>query len=85
MKTRIAETDRYTGPGVPVRLDTPGMEQTQGLIRGLIGSGTDPDEIALRVIEGIEQRALYIISNPGNLFEGVRARFDAITAAGPKR
>ena len=61
------------------------MEQTQGLIRGLIGSGTDPDEIALRVIEGIEQRALYIISNPGNLFEGVRARFDAITAAGPKR
>jgi hypothetical protein len=37
------------------------------------------------VIEGIEQRALYIISNPDVLWDGVRGRFDAVLAAGPKR
>jgi NAD(P)-dependent dehydrogenase (short-subunit alcohol dehydrogenase family) len=85
VRTRIAETDRYARPGTPARAETLEAQQVQGLLKGLIGSGTDPDEIALRVIEGIEQRALYLISNPGNLFEAVRARFDAILAAGPKR
>ena len=84
VKTRINETERYLRPGQPVRAETAEGQQMRELLRGLIGGGTDPDEIALRVIEGIEQRALYIISNPGNLFGSVRARFDAILAAGPK-
>jgi hypothetical protein len=50
----------------------------------VIGGGTDPDLIAQRVLEGIDQRALYIIPNPEGLFDAVRARFSAILAAGPK-
>jgi len=85
VKTRIHESERYSGPGIPARPETAEAQQIQGLIRGLIGGGTDPDEIAQRVVEGIEQRTLYIFPNPGNLFEGVRARFDAVLAAGAKR
>ena len=64
VKTRIAESERLAGPEIPVRPETPERQQMQALLRGLIGGGTDPDVIAQRVIEGIEQRALYIISNP---------------------
>jgi NAD(P)-dependent dehydrogenase (short-subunit alcohol dehydrogenase family) len=85
VKTRIHESDRHAGPGIPARPETVERQQMRQLLAGLIGGGTNPDEIAQRVVEGIEQRALYIISNPGDLFEGVRARFDAVLAAGPKR
>jgi NAD(P)-dependent dehydrogenase (short-subunit alcohol dehydrogenase family) len=84
VKTRIAESERLAGPEIPVRAETPERQQMQTLLRGLIGGGTDPDVIAQRVIEGIEQRALYIISNPEMVWGAVRARFDAVLAAGPK-
>ena len=84
VKTRIAESDRHKGPEIPVRPVTPEMEMMRGLLRGVIDSGTEPEEIAQRVLEGIEQRALYIFPNPGNLFAGVHARFANILAAGPK-
>jgi len=85
VKTRIHETERNAPAGLPRRADTPEVQQVREALRGLIGGGTDPDAIAQRVLEGIEQRALYIIPNPDNLFEAVRARFDAVLAAGPKR
>jgi NAD(P)-dependent dehydrogenase (short-subunit alcohol dehydrogenase family) len=84
VKTRIHESDRLAGPGIPARPETEERQQMRELLQGLIGGGTNPDEIAQRVLEGIEQRALYIFPNPGNLFEAVRARFDAVLAAGPK-
>jgi len=84
VKTRINETERYVAGGIPARAETDERKQVRAALGALISGGTDPDEIALRVIEGIEQQALYIIPNPGNLFPGVRARFDAILAAGPK-
>jgi NAD(P)-dependent dehydrogenase (short-subunit alcohol dehydrogenase family) len=84
VKTRIAESDRHAGPEIPVRPVTPEVETIRGLLRAVIGGGTDPDLIAQRVLEGIDQRALYIIPNPEGLFDAVRARFSAILAAGPK-
>jgi len=84
VKTRIAESERHAGPEIPVRPVTPEMQQMQGLLRAVIAGGTDPDLIAQRVLEGIDQRALYIFPNPDNLFVGVRARFSAVLAAGPK-
>jgi NAD(P)-dependent dehydrogenase (short-subunit alcohol dehydrogenase family) len=82
VKTRIAESDRLAGPEIPVRPATPEIEQMRGLLRAVIGSGTDPGEIAERVLEGIDQRALYIFPNSGNLFGAVEARFANILAAG---
>lgn len=85
VKTRIHETERYLEPGQPAREATAEGQAMRAVLKGLIEGGSDPDEIALRVIEGIERRTLYLISNPGNLFGAVRARFDAILAAGPPR
>jgi len=42
------------------------------------------EERAQRVLDGIDQRALYILPNADGLFAGVRARFAAVLAAGPK-
>lgn len=85
VKTRIFESERYAGPDIPARPVTPEMEQIRGLLRGLIGGGTDPDVIAQRVLEGIDQRSLYILPNVDGLFDAVRARFAAVVAAGPGR
>ena len=85
VKTRIAEGERYASPAIPPRPATPEMEQMRSLLRAVIDGGTDPDVIAQRVLDGIDQRALYIVPNPDYLFEGVRARFAAILAAGPPR
>ena len=82
VRTRIAESDRLAGPEIPVQAVTPEMEQMRSLLRMVIGAGTDPDLIAQRVLEGIDQRALYILPNPDGLFEGVRARFANVLAAG---
>ena len=57
----------------------------RSLLRMVIGAGTDPDLIAQRVLDGIDRRALYILPNPDNLFEGVRARFANVLAAGPSK
>jgi NAD(P)-dependent dehydrogenase (short-subunit alcohol dehydrogenase family) len=84
VKTRINETERYLAGRPPPRAETDESKQVKAVLGALISGGTDPDEIALRVIEGIEARSLYIISNPGSLFPAVRARFEAILAAGPK-
>ena len=85
VKTRIADVDRLAGPEIAARPVTPEMEQMRNLLRMVIGAGTDPDLIAQRVLEGIDQRALYILPNPDNLFEGVRARFANVLAAGPSK
>jgi NAD(P)-dependent dehydrogenase (short-subunit alcohol dehydrogenase family) len=85
VKTRIAESDRLAGPEIPVRATTPELQQMQALIRGLIGSGADPDDVARCVLDGIEKRSLYVLPNTETLWGGVRARLDAILAAGPKR
>jgi NAD(P)-dependent dehydrogenase (short-subunit alcohol dehydrogenase family) len=85
VKTRIAETDRHAGPNIPPRPATAEGEQIQALIRGFIATGLDPDRVAQRVIEGIERKDLYILPNPDVLWDAVRARFDAVLAAGPKR
>jgi NAD(P)-dependent dehydrogenase (short-subunit alcohol dehydrogenase family) len=82
VRTRIAESDRLAGPEIPARLVTPETEQMQNLLRMVIGAGADPDLIAQRVLEGIDQRALYILPNPDGLLEGVRARFANVMAAG---
>jgi len=82
VKTRIAESERNAGPEIPQRPLTPEMQQIQNLLRTVIAGGADPDLIAQRVLEGIDQRALYILPNPDNLFEAVRARFAVILAAG---
>ncbi len=83
VKTRIADTQRYAGSGIPARPDSAEAQQIQSLLQGLISSGTPPDEIAQCVIDGIEKRTLYIVPNPGNLFEGVRARLNAVLASVP--
>jgi NAD(P)-dependent dehydrogenase (short-subunit alcohol dehydrogenase family) len=84
VKTRIADVDRLVRPEMPVRALTPEAEQMQALLRAVIGAGADPDLIAERVLEGIDRRALYILSNPDNLMEGVRARFANVLAAEPR-
>jgi len=84
VKTRIAEIERHAGPEIPARAVTPEVETMRGLLRAVVDGGTDPDLIAQRVLEGIDQRALYILPNPEGIFETVRARFAAIQAAGPK-
>jgi NAD(P)-dependent dehydrogenase (short-subunit alcohol dehydrogenase family) len=84
VKTRIADVDRLVRPEMPVRALTPEAEQMQALLRAVIGAGADPDLIAERVLAGIDRRALYILSNPDNLMEGVRARFANVLAAEPK-
>ncbi|HEY8155656.1 MAG TPA: SDR family NAD(P)-dependent oxidoreductase [Myxococcota bacterium] len=85
VKTRIAESDRHAGPEIPARPLTQEAQMLKGVLRAVIDSGTDPDEIAQRVLEGIDQRALYIFPNSGNLFDPVRARFANILAAGTPR
>lgn len=85
VRTRIAESDRLARPEIPARPLTPEREQMQNLVRMMIGAGADPDLIAQRVLEGIDQRALYIVPNPDGLFEGVRARFANVLAAGPPK
>ena len=85
VKTRIADVDRLVRPEMPVRAPTPEAEQMRALLRAVISAGTDPDLIAERVLEGIERRALYILSNPDNLMEGVRARFANVLAAEPPK
>jgi hypothetical protein len=85
VRTRIGESDRNAGPEIPARPPSEEREQMQALIRGLIGAGAEPELIAERVLEGIERRALYVVPNPDALWLGVRARFDAVLAAGPPR
>jgi len=85
VKTRIAESERHAGLGIPARPVTQEMQMRQGLLRAVIDGGADPDLIAQRVLEGIDQGALYILPNVDHLFEGVRARFNAVLAAGPPK
>lgn len=85
VKTRIADVERLAGPEIPARAMTPERDQMQNLLRAVIGAGADPDLIAARVLEGIDRRALYILPNPDNLMEGVRARFANVLAAGPAK
>jgi NAD(P)-dependent dehydrogenase (short-subunit alcohol dehydrogenase family) len=85
VKTRIADVDRLVRPEMPVRPVTAEAEQMRALLRAVINAGTDPDLIAERVLEGIERRALYILSNPDNLMEGVKARFTNVLAAAPTK
>jgi short-subunit dehydrogenase len=85
VKTRIAEVERHAGPEIAARALTPESQQLQAVVRGLIGGGAEPDLVAERVLEGIERRELYILPNPDALWEGVRSRFEAVLAAGPKR
>ena len=82
VRTRIAESERHAGPEIPVRPETPEFQRLHGLIRGLVAGGIDPDEVARRVIEGIERRELYLLAATDGLFDAVRLRFDALLKAG---
>jgi NAD(P)-dependent dehydrogenase (short-subunit alcohol dehydrogenase family) len=84
VKTRIFESERHAGREIPVRPPTDEIAQMKGVVRALIAGGADPDLVAQRVLEGMEQRKLYILSNPDELWTAVRARFENVLAAGPK-
>jgi NAD(P)-dependent dehydrogenase (short-subunit alcohol dehydrogenase family) len=82
VRTRIAESERHAGAEIPVRPRTPDFERLHGLMRGLVAGGADPDQVARRVLEGIERRELYILVATEGLFDAVRQRFDALLKAG---
>jgi NAD(P)-dependent dehydrogenase (short-subunit alcohol dehydrogenase family) len=84
VKTRIAETERLAGPHIPLRPATPENDSLRALLNAFIGSGMDPNRVAEDVLEGIERRELYIVPNAEALWPAVRARFEAVLAAGPK-
>ncbi len=80
VNTRIGESGRNAPSNASVSLPSAEMAE---MLTSLLTSGLEPEQIAERVVDAIENDTLYILTHP-DLLPLVEQRFEAILAAGAK-
>jgi short-subunit dehydrogenase len=73
---------RYSDTGYAVHADAAAARETF-MKTQILPAGMDPDEVGERVLRGIRNNDLYILSHP-EYEQGVRDRFEAILASFPR-
>lgn len=80
VKTRIVDSARNRSERYGLRTESSPAAEAQ--LTALVNSGMEPDDVADRVVNGIRNNELYILTNP-EFREGVQDRFNRILTAFP--